>query len=99
MYAEASRYVLRVLIDLLENYAWFASVVEGVKLNYTTLFRSLKGFKETPSRVYETAVEAFDVGDVSQREVDEVLKLARETALSVRRQRRDLIRRFVGPLG
>lgn len=99
MYAEASHYVLRVLVDLLENYAWLASAVEGVKLNYTTLFRSLKGLKETPTRVYETAVEAFNVRDVTQREAEETVKLARETALNVRRQRKDLIRRFVEPLG
>lgn len=97
MYAEASRYVLRVLIDLLENYAWLASVVEGVKLNYTTLFRSLKGLKAS-TRMYETAVEAFGVGDVSQRGAEEVLKLARETALDVRWQRKNLIHRFVEPL-
>jgi len=99
MYTEASHYVLRVLVDLLENYAWLASAVEGFRLDYTTLFRSLKGLKETPTRVYEAAVEAFGVEDVTRREAEEVLKLARETALEVRRQRRDLIRRFVGPLG
>ena len=99
MYAEASHYVLRVLVDLLENYAWLASAVEGVKLNYTTLFRSLKALKERPTRVYETAVEAFGVGDVNRREAEEVFKLAKETALSVRRERKDLIRRFVEPLG
>ncbi len=99
MYAEACRYVLRVLVDLLENYAWLASGVEGVKLDYTTLFRSLKGLKGTPTGVYERAVEAFDVRDVSGREAGEALKLARETGLSVRRQRRDLIRRFAEPLG
>ena len=98
-YAEASHCVLRVLIDFLENYAWLASDVEGVKVDCTTLFRSLKGLKETPTRVYEAAVEAFGVKDVTRREAEEVLKLARETALEVRRQRRDLIRRFVGPLG
>lgn len=98
MYAEASHYVLRVLVDLLENYAWLASAVEGVKLNYTTLFRSLKGLKETPTRMYETAVEAFGVEDVSQREAEEVLNLARETALDMRWQRKNLIRRFVEPL-
>jgi len=73
--------------------------VEGFRLDYTTLFRSLKGLKETPTRVYEAAVEAFGVEDVTRREAEEVLKLARETALEVRRQRRELIRRFVGPLG
>jgi len=95
LYAEACHYVLRVLVDLLENYAWLASAVEGVRLDYTTLFRSLRGLKETPTRVFETAVEAFGVGNVSRGEAEGVLNLARETALDVRRQRKDLIRRFI----
>jgi len=97
-YVEASRHVLRVLVDLLENYVWLASAVEGFRPNYTTLFRSLKGLKETPARMYEMVVEAFGVGDVSEGEVEGTVKLARETALDVRRQRKDLIRRFVEPL-
>jgi len=98
MYAEASHFVLHVLADLLENYAWLASTVEGVKLNYTTLFRSLKSFKETPTQLYETAVEAFHVKDITKRETENILKLAKDTALNVRRQRKSLIRRFIGPL-
>jgi len=98
MYAEAAHFVLRVLADLLENYAWLASTVEGVKLNYTTLFRSLKSFKETPTQLHETAVEAFHVKDITKREAEDLLKLAKDTALSVRRQRKSLIRRFIGPL-
>lgn len=98
LYAEASHYVLHVLVDLLENYAWLASALEEVKLDYTTLFRSLRGLRETPTRVYETAMEAFGVEDISQREAKETVKLAKETALSMRRQRKDLIRRFIRPL-
>jgi len=95
LYAEVCHYVLHVLVDLLENYAWLASVVEGVRLDYTTLFRVLKGLRETPAQVFEVAVEAFGVGDVSRREVEGDLKLAREMALDLRLQRRALIRRFV----
>lgn len=91
LYTEASHYVLHVMVDLLENYAWLVSALEGVKLDYTTLFRSLRGLKETPTRIYEMAVEAFDVGDISQKEAEGTLKLVKETVLNVRRQRKDLI--------
>lgn len=90
LYTEASHYVLSVMVDLLENYAWLVSALDGVKLDYTTLFRFLRGLKETP-RIYELAVEAFDVGDVSQKEAEGTLKLVKETVLDVRRQRKDLI--------
>jgi len=96
LYAEACHCVLHVLVDLLENYAWLASAVEGVKLDYTILFRSLKGLKETPTQVFEMAVEAFGVGDVSKSEVEGDVKLAREMSLDLRLQRKALIRRFVG---
>ncbi len=90
-YAEASHYILHVMVDLLENYAWLVSALEGVKLDYTTLFRSLRGLKESSTRIYETAIEAFDVEDVSQKESEGALKLVKETVLDVRKQRKDLI--------
>jgi len=91
LYTEASHYVLHVMMDLLENYAWLVSALEEVKLDYAALFRSLRGLKEVPTRIYEVAVEAFDVGAVSRKEAEGALKLAKETVLHVRRQRRDLI--------
>jgi len=92
---EAAHYVLRTLAAMIENYAWLASAVEGVKLNSTTLFRSLRGFKKTPARVYKSAVEAFNIGDVSREEAEEAVKSARETTFSLRQRRKQLIRKFV----
>lgn len=94
MYAEASHYVLHTLIGMLENYAWLTSADEGIKLDYTILLRSLRGSKETRG-VYENAVEAFDVNDVDRKEADKTMRLAKETILNVRRQRKDLINRFI----
>lgn len=94
---EAAHYVLHTLADMIENYAWLASAVEGVKLNYTTLFRSLRGFKKSPARVYKSALEAFNIGDVTRGEAEEAVKSARETTLSLRQRRKQLIRKFIKP--
>jgi len=94
-YAEACHYVLRTLVDALESYAYFASAVEDARLDYTTLFRSLKGLQKTPPRVYEAAVEAFDVREVTREKAEGTVKMARDTLLYLRRQRRDLIQNAV----
>jgi predicted nucleotidyltransferase len=94
MRVEASHYVVHTLIGLLENYAWLTSADEGIKLDYTILLRSLRDSKETRA-VYENAVKAFDVTDVDRKEATKTMKLAKETILNVRRQRKDLIHRFI----
>jgi len=94
-YAEACHYVSRTLVDALENYAYLVSVAVGERLDYTTLFRSLKGLRGTPPRVYEAAVEAFDVRDVTRKKAEETVRLAKETLLGLRAQRRDLIQNLV----
>jgi len=90
-YQEACHCVRRVLINILENYAWFASTLERNRLDYSRLFKSLKTFKEAPSRLYENAVAAFDVQDVTRKEAEEAVKLAKETILEVRKTRTVLL--------
>jgi len=92
-YDEACHYVRRVLIDILENYAWFASAVEGTRLDYTRLFKSLKMLKEMPSRVYEGIVAAFGVQNLTRKEAEETVKLAKEAILSVRNTRNELLQK------
>lgn len=94
MHVEASHYVLHTLVGMLENYAWLTSADEATKLGYTTLLRSLRNSKETRG-VYDNVVEAFNVSDVDREEADKTIKLAKETILNVRRQRKDLINRFI----
>lgn len=95
--AEAPHYMIHTLTELLENYAWLASAVEGVKLDYTILLRSLRDFKKSPTRVYKTAVEALNVESVSQKEAKKAVECAKGTILAVRRQRKELIKKFVKP--
>jgi len=94
-YGDACYYVRRVLIDILENYAWFAATVEGVRLDYTLLFNSLKTLKETPSSLYENVVAAFDVQNLTRKDAEEAFKLAKETIFKVRKTRNELLQNSV----
>jgi len=94
-YAEACHYVRRVLIDILENYAWFAATMESKRLDYTRLFLSLKSLKETPSKLYENVVAAFDVQNLTHKEAEEIVELAKGAILKVRKARNGLLRSFV----
>jgi hypothetical protein len=94
-YPEAYHYVRRVLIDILENYAWFAATVEGVRLDYTRLFKSLKALKETPSRLYENMIAAFDMQNLTRKEAEGLVELAKETILKVRKTRNELLQNSV----
>lgn len=94
-FAEAGRYVTRTLVDMLENYAWLALTAKGYKLDYTTLFDSLGGL-DSCKAVYEGAVKALRLGDVSAEEVEESLKRTRELIIDLRQRRRNLISRYVG---
>jgi len=90
-YAETCHYVRRVLMDILENYAWFAATLEGKRLDYTMLFKSLKTFKETPSRLYENAVAAFDLQNLTRKEAEKAVELAKEAIVKVRKTRNELL--------
>ncbi len=98
VFNEAAHYVLRALIEMLENYAWLVSAEKGVKLNYTTLFHSLMEMEKPPMRVYEAAVEAFNVADADRQETEKAIKFAKETNLKLRQQRKELIKKFTKPV-
>jgi len=94
-YVEACHYIRCVLIDILENYAWFAATVEGVRLDYTLLFKSLKMLEETPSRLYENVVAAFDLQNLTCKKAEGAVKLAKEAILKVRKTRNELLQNSV----
>lgn len=93
-HAEACHYVLNTLLDLIENYAWLKSKVEGARLDHTTLMRALKNIsQENPNIIYEKAAEAFQVKDANQQETRQKIQQAKHIILTIRRQRRKLIER------
>jgi len=90
-FVEATHYMLRSSIDMLENYAWLLANIEGTQFDYTELMRHLKNSKVSPSIVHENAVEVLMVKDVTSEDAHATLEKARNTILNLRQKRKELI--------
>jgi len=93
-FVEASHYLCSSLYSIVENYVSFVSVLEGTKFSHATFLSVLSGLEEL-AWMRECVVEAFGLGDVDLGEARELLGLARELILDVRKWRRALISWFV----
>jgi len=91
-YVEAAHYIFPTLIDMLENYAWLKATTDHTKLDYTTLFRSLKGLKKTPTQIYEKATEILQIKDINEKIAEETIKEAKKTILNIRQKRKQILR-------
>jgi predicted nucleotidyltransferase len=94
LYEEAAHYLFRVSISMLENYVWLLSTLEGTRFDYTYLFQRLKNSSLSPPDVYQRAVDAFDLEDVSQNEAEKAQKKAKEIVLRIRQKRKDYAATF-----
>lgn len=91
MFAEAAHYMFRTSVSMLENCLWLVSALEGMRLDYTALFQHLKESKASPGEIYQRAVGALGIKEVSGGEAEEVLRRAKEVILGVRKRRKELI--------
>ncbi|MBX5327282.1 MAG: nucleotidyltransferase domain-containing protein [Candidatus Bathyarchaeia archaeon] len=87
---EAAHYVFSVLVDMLENYAWLEAYRQNVRLDYSTLFRSLKGLTQKPSPIHRNAVAALGLANVDAGKVEKIVALTRQIVLDVRTRRKAL---------
>jgi predicted nucleotidyltransferase/HEPN domain-containing protein len=91
-YKESCHYVRRNLLDFLENYAWAAACLDGVRLDSSMLFSYLKTSKEFSPKLFEAVVAAFGLQDLTHRKAEATVKLARETVFEVHRTKMDLLK-------
>ena len=94
--AESAHYMFHTLADMLENYAFLASFVDGVRFDYAAILKYLSESKSSPTKVYEESTNVLGVKEVSSQEAEETLKIVTESAKLVRQKRKDLISRFIG---
>ena len=94
LYEEAAHYLFRASISMLENYVWLLSTIEGIRFDYTYLFQRLKNSSLSPPSVYQRAVDAFDLKDVSQSEAEKTQKKAKEIILGIRQKRKEFAATF-----
>jgi hypothetical protein len=88
---EASHYLNNILLDIIENYVWLKSLIDRVKVDYTTLIRSLEGLEEKNPRNYEQIVSFLDLDTVGKADATHAISETRDVMLKIRGKRKTLI--------
>lgn len=89
---EASHYLSNILLDMVENYAWLKSSIDKVRIDYTTLIRSLEGLEEKNSTNYRNIMTFLGLGTTDRVASAKEIGRTREAMLRVRRDRKLLIK-------
>ena len=92
-FAEASRYVDAVSLDVLENYVWLKALTSNVRVDLSTLMRSLKLLEKKNPRNYDSAVRLLGLDFADKASAAVATADARKMILEVRGERKALIKK------
>jgi hypothetical protein len=86
-----------ILLDIVENYAWLESSISKVKIDYTTLMRSLEILEEKNPKNHKQIVGFLRLDNIGKPEAAKTIEKTRDIILRIRRNRKVLIKnRLVG---
>ena len=94
-FIEAAHFMRSWLQPLLEDYAWLISAKQGNKLDYTSLFRTIKLY-EGSAGIYDNAAEIFNIKNIEANAVRQEIETARSIIAHTRKKRREMIDSLVG---
>jgi predicted nucleotidyltransferase len=89
---EASHYLNNILLDLVENYVWLKSSIDKVKIDYTTLMRSLESLEEKNLKNHKHIIKFLNLSNIDKLNASNTIKKTREIMLKIRRERKVLIK-------
>jgi len=89
---EAAHYLQGTLVDLIENYAWLKSSIANIKIDCTTLMRSLKSLEEKNPQNYRHIIDFLNLRDVDKPNVTDTIEKTRRVMLKIREERKVLIK-------
>jgi len=89
---EAAHYLNDILVDLVENYAWLKSSIQKVKLDNTTLIRSLKKLEEKNPRNHMKITNFLNLDNIDKKTAAYTIEEGRKVITEVRKQRKALIK-------
>jgi len=89
---EASHYMNSIFLDIVENYVWLKSSIDKVKIDYTTLMRSLESLEEKNPKNYDYIVKFLNLSDVTKLDAASAVEKSREIILKIRKDRKVLIK-------
>ncbi|MEM3698038.1 MAG: nucleotidyltransferase domain-containing protein [Candidatus Bathyarchaeia archaeon] len=91
-FPEATHYLSDTLLNALENYVWLKSTIEKIKIDYTTLMRSLEKLEEKNPKNYERIINFLNLNNIDKNASDQTINKTREVILKIRRNRKVLIK-------
>jgi predicted nucleotidyltransferase len=89
---EASHYLNSVFLDIVESYVWLKSSIDKVKIDYTTLMRSLESLEEKNPKNYDCILKFLNLTDVTKLDAVSAIEKSREIILKIRKDRKTLIK-------
>jgi len=92
---EATHYLNSIFLDVVENYVWLKSSTEKVKVDHTTLFRSLETLEVKTPKNYKCILDLLNLKDVDKLKAKDAVERARETILKIRKERKALIKNYL----
>jgi predicted nucleotidyltransferase len=92
---EACHYLNSVFLDIVENYVWLKSSIDKMKIDYTTLIRSLESLEEKNPKNYGYILKFLNLSSVTKPDAAGVIEKSREIILEVRKARKVLIKNYV----
>jgi len=89
---EASHYLNNIFLDIVENYVWLKSSIDKVKIDYTTLMRSLESLEEKNPKNYNNIIKFLNLSNVTKLNATSAIEKSREIILKIRKDRKVLIK-------
>lgn len=94
-FSEASHYLNNILFNTLENYMWLKSSIEKVKIDYTTLIRSLESLEERNPKNYDRIINFLNLSGIDKISAEHAITKTREIILKIRKDRKVLIKKYL----
>ncbi|MEM3726742.1 MAG: hypothetical protein QXK98_07785, partial [Candidatus Bathyarchaeia archaeon] len=85
-------YLNDILLNTLENYVWLKSSIKKVKIDYTTLIRTLENLEEKNPKNYDCIIKFLNLNNINKNNADHAISKTREIILNIRRDRKVLIK-------
>jgi predicted nucleotidyltransferase len=90
--SEASHYLNATMLDILESYVWLKSLIEKIKIDYTTLMRSLENLEEKNPKNYNYIIKFLNLDNIDRSSAEDSISKTRKIILKIRRDRKVLIK-------
>ena len=90
---ESSHYLNNIVFDIVENYVWFKSSIDKVKIDYTTLMRSLESLEERNPKNFKQIMSFLNLSNIGKADAANAIEKTREIVLKIRKERKVLIKK------